>query len=297
MALDTAMKALLSCHSVFSWKIASETQNPVIILRLRPDSPLSVSQNGERAETVAFRRKPPCQIQRDKRRAEEYRQRRDNGEKMTNTETRVQKESGKVAELVLNTETIEKSLSESQNNTGDSHSVGLHTSEDSATVTVEQDARGGEPETETVTRDTGGGHSSMETDTESETETNSESETEGEQSTIETARNLVKIARSCIDKSMPDCLKQKDRNETFDKCVLDWRCREAPKLLCITPDVIASCNLKTEEKDFQLRDFDGGVLCFWHFWPAIDQDGAYKEKIDKTRIELKEVLTRVREMM
>ena len=134
-------------------------------------------------------------------------------------------------------------------------------------------------------------------DTESESETTSMSETEGELSTIETARNLVKIARSCEDPHMSDYLKQVDRNNTFEKVVLDWRCREAPKLLCITRDAIATCNLKTEETNFQLRDWDGGVLSFWHFWPAIDQDGAHKEKIDKTRIELKEILSRVREML
>ena len=65
----------------------------------------------------------------------------------------------------------------------------------------------------------------------------------------------------------------------------------------VTRDAIATCNLNTEETEYQLRDLDGGRLSFWHFWPAIDQDGAHKEKIDKTRIELKEILSRVREML
>ena len=75
LALDSALKAMLMNHNVSSWKIASEGQNPTVVLRLKPNRPL---QDGERWHTdrsEAYRRKTPSQIARDRRRVEEYRQR------------------------------------------------------------------------------------------------------------------------------------------------------------------------------------------------------------------------------
>ena len=89
IALDTALRALLSCHSVSSWKIAAEGQNPTVILRLRPETHESARQDGAKLHTVAFKRKPPSQINRDRQRAEEYKQRRDQIENTTVPESRI----------------------------------------------------------------------------------------------------------------------------------------------------------------------------------------------------------------
>ena len=97
---------------------------------------------------------------------------------------------------------------------------------------------------------------------------------------------------------MTDNLREMERNNTFQKVVHDWRNRDAPKLLCISRDVIATCNMKTKETDFELRNLEGGVLSFWHFWPEIDQDNKlFKEDIDKIKSEMKEILSKVREMI
>ena len=76
-ALDTALKALLTCHSVSSWKIAAEGLNPTVILRLRPVHVPALCHNGvpEHVNTVAFRRKSPSQMHRDQQRMERFRQR------------------------------------------------------------------------------------------------------------------------------------------------------------------------------------------------------------------------------
>ena len=78
-ALDIALKALLGSYSVSSWRIAAESQNPIVILRLRPLPLQSACQNGlpVPANTVLFRKKSPSQIRRDKQRTEQFRHRTD----------------------------------------------------------------------------------------------------------------------------------------------------------------------------------------------------------------------------
>ena len=157
LALDSALKALLGCHSIYSWKITAEGQNPTVILRLRQDTQQRACHSGlHTANTVSFRRKPPSQIQRDRRRAEEYKQRRDQIE--TVTELKADCQSENAAEHELNAETFEVDSSKNENKKGDS--VRVHTSQDNtATDTTEHAARGSEAET-TATRDKGGGHGS-----------------------------------------------------------------------------------------------------------------------------------------
>ena len=289
IALEAALKALLNCHSVHSWKIAAEGPNPTIILRLRPEDKSSTGDSGERVDSVSFRRKPPGQIYRDRRRAEVYRQKRDCVEDRTVTDLRVASQKENTLGHELNTDIAEVIPSENQNQRGDS---AIDTTERRAS----RDSKA-EEETETVTRDEGGDHGSrdMETDNNSGAD-DTVSENEYEQSTVETARDLVEGAKTI--RFMRDDLRKTDRNNTFRKVVCDWRGRDAPKLLCISDDVIATHKIKTGETDFELRNKEGGVLEFWYFWPEIDQDkGTHKEKIDKIRIEMKEVLSRVRKML
>ena len=294
IALESALKALLSQHAIFSWKISFERDNLAVILRLRQHTQQSERHSGVHADTVSYKRKTPCQINRDKRRADEFRPRRESVESATMTEKRVATESEKTFGHELNTETP----IEDENKKSDGG--GEHTSGDSNVTNTEPAARGRE-DTEAAACDESGGHGS---DMETETETNSDSdtdttdsETECDQSIKETAENFVKIAKNIP--FMPDNLKQIDRNNTFEKVVCDWRIRQAPRLLCISNDIIASYYYEEEGEvtRFHLRENDRGSLSFWHYWAAVDQDGDYKGMIDKTRNKMKEIMNRVRKMI
>ena len=286
--MESALKALLSQHSIFSWRISGERDNLAVILRLRErqDIQLSERYSGVHADTVSYKRKSPCQIYRDRRRADEFRQRRDNIESATMTEKREAADSEKTFGHELNTET------QFENENKKSDGGGEHTSGDSVTDT-EHAARGKE-ETEAVACGENGSHGSdMETDTNSDTET-TESETEREPSTKGVARDLVKDATSM--QTMLGCLKQEDRNNTFEKVMIDCRGGGPPKVMCVSQDLIATWEFGTEKTNFQLRPEDY-YLPFWYHWPEISQDGAHKDTIEKLRTEMKAILNRIREMI
>ena len=83
-ALDDVLKALLSGHSISSWKVVADGQNPTIVLRLCPKRVPNVCQDGVRVDTTtAYRRKPPSQINRDKRRMNDFIHRNDRVEKQS----------------------------------------------------------------------------------------------------------------------------------------------------------------------------------------------------------------------
>ena len=74
-ALESVLEALLQNHHIHSWKVTSEGINPCVVLRLKP-----CNDTKERVITQAYRRKPQSQIERDRRRAAEHKNRleRDN---------------------------------------------------------------------------------------------------------------------------------------------------------------------------------------------------------------------------
>ena len=299
LALESALKALLGCHSIYSWKITAEGENPTVILRLRQDTEQRACQSGVHVNTAAYKRKPPSQIHRDRRRAEEYhRQRRDQIE--TVTESKVVCPSENVIEHELSAESIEKESSNNENKKGDS--VSVHTSRDNTAIDTEPAARGGEAET-TATRDTGGGRASdTDTDTESEMESETEcytetkvSENDGDQLTTDAANQLIKDAKRV--RFNQDFFKQEDRNVSFDRVVLDRRGWEAPRLLCSTQDLIVTCNIDTGKTNFELRDPADIHLPFWYFWPDIDQNRSWKETIDGIRMDMNKVLNRIRQLL
>ena len=294
MALETALKALLSIHAVCSWKITGDGPNPCVILRLRAENQQNACTSGVHADSVTYRRKPPRQILRDRRRVEDFRQRRENeNEKVTVLESRVASQSD--TENELNTEIIKSAPSEILNTKVDSSVV--HTSPNNATDNTERAARSGEAETATVTREDGGHgseSSDMETDDNSSSDTDS-TESEDKQSTrhAEIARDLANTAKNM--RYMPDNLRNEFRNNDFEKVVIDWRDRDV-KLLCISRDFVATRDIRTGETNFELRNHEGG-RGFWHFWSDIDQNGERKETIDEIRSAMKEVLSRVRKRM
>ena len=69
-ALESVLGALLQNHLINSWKVTSEGVNPCVVLRLKP-----LDDTQERVTTQAYRRKPQSQIERDRRRAAEHKQR------------------------------------------------------------------------------------------------------------------------------------------------------------------------------------------------------------------------------
>ena len=308
IALDKALQALLSCHYVASWKIAAEGQNPTIIMRLRPETQPSARHNGASVDTVTFKRKPPSQILRDRRRAEEFKQRKDNAENPNVPDPDFASKSENRLENGLNlcTETTAKNPSDHQNEKGDS--VSLHTSTDNATDNIEQAARGDTTETETETAargDKAGHESDMETnsgesDTESDTEKESDTETKApetvdKRSIIDAARNLLKEGESLSVN--PVFLKKENRNNIFNRVVFDWRDRNYPKLLCISDDVDATCYIETGEIFLYLRDLTDCLLPFYYYWPEVDHGGTHKEMIDRAKNEMKEVFNRFRRMI
>ena len=92
----------------------------------------------------------------------------------------------------------------------------------------------------------------------------------------------------------PENLRQMDRNKTFLKVVCDRRCREAPKILCMTDDLYANFDIKTGMTDFELRSPETGDPILWHQWSHINID---EERIDKIRSEMNKVLSRVRKII
>ena len=78
--------------------------------------------------------------------------------------------------------------------------------------------------------------------------------------------------------------------------MIDWRGRENAKLLCISQDLIATCEFGTGKTNFQLRPEDH-YLPFWDHWPDVARDGAHKAMIDKLSIEMKAVLNQVRKII
>ena len=96
-ALEISVNALLKEHFITSWKISADCdRNPVVILRLaefthleaKDDTEVSAysQQNFSRPPQFQYRRKPPSQIRRDKKRAEERRQQRSQTNQASNEE-------------------------------------------------------------------------------------------------------------------------------------------------------------------------------------------------------------------
>ena len=127
------------------------------------------------------------------------------------------------------------------------------------------------------------------TETESESET--ASETESEQAIQESAEKIVKSIRFYDTR---DNLRQVDRNKTFIKVVCDRRYGETPKILCMSDDLYVTFDVKTGMISFELRDPENGDPGFWHYWPHIDIE---EERIDKIKIEMNKVMSRVRNLI
>ena len=88
-------------------------------------------------------------------------------------------------------------------------------------------------------------------------------------------------------------LRHKDRNERFQRVVVDRRGKSAPTLICFSNDVILTMDMGTYEKDFHImerRSAGTGTGDTLHssciLWPDIDRGGDYKDYIDELKGDL-----------
>ena len=79
-ALDSALVALLNEKLFRSWKVTEENQNAVVIIRLTAVHTLGTAIESQRniaaITQCSYRRRPPSQLKRDKKRAEEFQQKK-----------------------------------------------------------------------------------------------------------------------------------------------------------------------------------------------------------------------------
>ena len=92
-----------------------------------------------------------------------------------------------------------------------------------------------------------------------------------------------------------------DRNEKFNKIVLDRRGPGVPRLLGESDDVILTCDTGTGDIDFFVlwapgREIKDLARCV-HEWPAIDRGGTYSIWIDKMNAALTIFQTLVQEIV
>eukprot|EP00745_Piridium_sociabile_P042767 TRINITY_DN865_c0_g1_i1.p1 TRINITY_DN865_c0_g1~~TRINITY_DN865_c0_g1_i1.p1 ORF type:complete len:303 (+),score=67.47 TRINITY_DN865_c0_g1_i1:174-1082(+) len=81
VTLEKTLTALLTDNTVSSWKIAGESDNTVVVLRLRPATQVSTTTMADpvlnrRTQVEYFRKKAPSQVRRDQQRARQQQQRR-----------------------------------------------------------------------------------------------------------------------------------------------------------------------------------------------------------------------------
>ena len=155
-------------------------------------------------------------------------------------------------------------------------------------------ARGGETETETAA---GQGDGGDESDMWSDTGSTASDESEGKQALLENVKRLVDQAKA--SPVLRKTLKSKDRNRTLKKILLDRTYRPVPKLLCQSCDLIITCDTGTRETYFVAVDFQKPYIGDRMFkeWPAIDQEGEYKDLINETMKKMKRIMARVRDLI
>ena len=133
----------------------------------------------------------------------------------------------------------------------------------------------------------------------SDTGSTASEESEGGQAFSENVEKIVKRAKDLP--SMRRKLKSKNRNNTFKKVVLDRRYRPVPRLLLRSCDLTITCDTGTGETfyfpdNLERRNFYAGEREFRE-WPAIDQEGEYKDLIGRAMSHMQRVMSQVRELI
>ena len=333
MALDGVLRSLSSNHAVFSWKVCAERNNePTVVIRFRPVSGSDVLPNG--LNTATYKRKSPSQTNRDQKRLDEFKQRR-------NHETPLESEAGTADRYRMTNPVESKGSSDCENvnkvnvdgidsdsqrrgGVNEKREVNKHT----VTVPCESSlvrppspsplpaapraAHGAETEMDTASGGQADGYvegtereESGESGDSGGSDTGSDTEGESTDSEFdqEWNRNLLKQKLDKV-RDKPHylgLLKRMNRNKTFKKIVLDRRGRGVPKLVCLSDDVLLTCDTGTQKKDmhllgdetFVVSDLLGCVTA----WPRIDQEGTYRELIETLELALEQWMSLVREMV
>ena len=143
-----------------------------------------------------------------------------------------------------------------------------------------------------------GGWGSEGGDTEGHWDTDTEWEDEQREIIID------KVKHSNCSTLTRHLIKDKTRNKSFQRVVIDKRGRGVPTLVCFTNDVILTMNIGTGEKDIHVverqstgtgRGDDLQRACT--LWPDVARRGEYKDSIDDMERELPCIMDIVREVL
>ena len=136
------------------------------------------------------------------------------------------------------------------------------------------------------------------TDCDTESDTTSETDGDMRQQISRAFENMNEISRQVHLVLLRQ--KQFNRNLAFKKIVLDRRGQRVPKLLCLSDDVLLTCDTGRGETDFFLANGQSAeildlVKCV-DSWPAIDPGGTYSMWVEKMNVVLKKCMTLIQEM-
>ena len=102
------------------------------------------------------------------------------------------------------------------------------------------------------------------------------------------------------------CFKDKERNKSFKKVVIDRRGKHFKKIVCFSNDVVLTMDIDTYEKDFHFIErrsegwgFGEGDRLYSScvFWPDVDRGGEYKADIDELNGDLIYIMDMVRDLL
>ena len=310
-ALESVFEALLDGHAVSSWKVACEGLNPILVVRMKP-----VSENRERQDvnTQAYRRKQPSQVARDKRRLTEHRDRLrlENGN-FSESRTNFNTDNSKDRQFERSDSANDSTIREFDTNKTKQPCVSSLARPPSPPLVPAVTRATRSEVTEMDTGSGGSGDGSDESGESGESDggegVDTVSDSENESTDKEPDKNVLRNWSSLVRKRLMgvtgksltrDMLKQKQRNGTFDKVVLDRRGPGVPRLLCRTHDILMTCDTGTRVADFLFIHESTGACelakCVEE-WPEIDRGGTYKKLIEKMNDALSKCMTLVREMI
>ena len=319
-ALESVLGALLKDHSITSWKVTSEGQNPTVVLRLKP-----VNDKQDCVSTHVYRRKPQSQVIRDRQRAAEHKQMLELRNVCISDESPVNPIG---QEMSVNQLSLDASVTQTIHEKKDSVNVNsdimcrsnvrdeLNTplqpqacsieSRPLSPVPVARAAGEGHTEMDTTTGDGGGDGSGGDGEregTSGESDTSSDTESEFSDSEENTFSHKVLQKLDSMPETTRDFMKSlsiRHRNERFNKIVLDRRGPGVPRLLGQSDDFILTCDTGTGGTDFFVlwapgREIKDLARCI-DAWPAIDRGGTYSVWIEKMNVALTKSKTLVHEI-
>ena len=330
-ALESVLGVLLQNHFVNSWKISSEGVNPTVVLRLRP-----FDNNQDRVTTQAYRRKSKGQVDRDRKRAADYKHRLEQEHSANSDKNFLDPIESEIDDRCVNLGSIDTCIkdvkSESSNgdirdSATDSSCVQHSTNKPNVThasslgqarppsppTATPRAAREDDTEMDTASGGQGGGSGGEEESEGSEGSEGSDTADDTRDLFTNNEHELACLVRQRLKtskvlqgsgrakKSVVEYLKYDFRNDTFWKIALDRRGPGVPRLLCNSDDLLFTCDTGTGEIDFFIKwDQTEEVLDLKRCvddWPSIDRGGTYSKWIEVANDALTKCVTLIREMV